>query len=197
MRMLALFAAAVVTLAAPARAVTITYSATLAPEVVGATGSGSATVVYDTVLNSLSVSATWTGLSSPTTVAHIHCCVAVAGTGTVGVAVTPATLPGFPVGLTGGTYTTVPVLDLTLASTYTGTFVTASGGTLAGAQAAIIAGMTGGTAYFNIHSTAFPSGEIRGFLSPVPEPGLGLLLLSAAALLPLARRRRRTEARVQ
>ncbi|MBU7586298.1 MAG: CHRD domain-containing protein [Nostoc sp. TH1S01] len=38
-----------------------------------------------------------------------------------------------------------------------------------------------GNAYFNIHTSVFPSGEIRGQLNPVPEPPthLGLLALTA------------------
>ena len=38
--------------------------------------------------------ASFSGLSGTTTVAHIHCCTASPGTGTIGVAVTPVTLPG-------------------------------------------------------------------------------------------------------
>jgi hypothetical protein len=176
-------------LASPAGAVSFTYNVTLSPEAVGATGSGTATVVYDDVLHSLSIDTTWSGLSGTTTVAHIHCCVATPGVGTVGVAVTPGTLPGFPVGVTGGSYTTVPVLDLTLTGTYTAGFVTGAGGTAAGAEAALFAGMNAGTAYLNIHSSTFAGGEIRGFLAVVPEPAVGLLLLGAGALLHFARRR--------
>jgi uncharacterized protein (TIGR03382 family) len=52
--------------------------------------------------------------------------------------------------------------------------------------------MGNGTAYFNIHSNAFPSGEIRGFLAPapIPEPaGIALAVLALAALLGTRRRR--------
>jgi hypothetical protein len=61
---------------------------------------------------------------------------------------------------------------------------------VAGAEAALFAGMNSGTAYLNIHTNLFPAGEIRGFLTLVPEPGLGLLLLGSGALLAFARRRR-------
>lgn len=185
----ALLGALVWALASPAGAASFTYDVTLAPEVVGATGSGTGTVVYDDVLHSLSITTDWTGLSGTTTVAHIHCCVATPGVGTVQVAVTPGTLPGFPVGVQGGSYTTVPILDLTLDATYTAGFLTVGGGTAAGAEAALFAGMNNGTAYLNIHSSTFPGGEIRGFLTLLPEPGAGVLVLAAAALLGFARRR--------
>lgn len=41
-----------------------------------------------------------------------------------------------------------------------------------------------GLGYFNLHTTNFPSGEIRGQITAVPEPSatLGLLLLGAAGV---------------
>jgi len=40
----------------------------------------------------------------------------------------------------------------------------------------LIAGLNDGQAYVNIHNQSFPGGEIRGFLTPVPEPASVLLL---------------------
>jgi hypothetical protein len=66
--------------------------------------------------------------------------------------------------------------------------VTAQGG-LAQAEAALIQGLSEGKAYFNIHTTFRPGGEIRGFL--VPEPGImGLLGLALGAAFVATRRRR-------
>jgi hypothetical protein len=106
----------------------------------------------------------------------------------VGVAVTPGTLTGFPVGVTSGTYDGSFATDDT--ATYTNGFRNgAGGGTAEGAEAALIAGMRAGTAYFNIHSSTFGPGEIRGFLAAVPEPAaLGLFGLGIAALSALRRR---------
>lgn len=172
--------------AGPAEAASITFKANLAPEAPGASGSGVVTVVYDDVARTLDIDTTFSGLFGTTTVAHIHCCTAIAGTGTVGVAVTPGTLPGFPVGVSAGSYATS--IDLTLASNFTAGFLNNfGGGTTAGAEAALLAGMYAGTAYFNVHSTAFPGGEIRGFLA-VPEPGSLLLLGTAFAALAARRR---------
>ena len=105
---------------------------------------------------------------------------------------TPGTLPGFPMGLTSGSYTTPSPLDLTDPATYTASFVTNfGGGTTAGAEAALLDGLNSGTAYFNIHTSEFPGGEIRGFLAPIPEPQTWALMITGFGLLGAVMRRSR------
>lgn len=187
---LAAAAAFVWTAAVPtADAALIRFGSDLGPETAGASGSGSVLVEFDDVALTLRITADWSGLSGTTTVAHIHCCVVPPGT--AGVAVTPGTLPGFPVGVMAGTYDS-PLIDLTDPTSFTAAFLNDfGGGTTDGATMALLAGMSGGTAYFNIHTTAFPGGEIRGFLHKVPEPGTLALALVALVGLIAARRLRR------
>ena len=124
-------------------------------------GTGTAKVTWNTLTNEMTVDVTFSGLTTPTTAAHIHCCVTPPGN--TGVATTVPTFTGFPLGVTSGTYT--HTFDMTSAASYNPTFVTANGGTAAGAEAALLAGLEAGQAYLNIHTKMFPGGEIRGFLA--------------------------------
>ena len=128
----------------------------------GSPATGSTTVAYSTTSHMLGVDVTFSGLTAGNTAAHIHCCVAPGGI--AGVATQTPTFAGFPSGVTSGTYTNS--FDLTLTSSFNPTFVTNHGGTVAGAEAAFASGLANGMAYFNIHTTTFPGGEIRALLVP-------------------------------
>ncbi len=155
----------------------------------GSPGIGSALVTVDTLTNLMTVNVSFTGLLSPTVASHIHCCAPLGVNAMVATAV--PTFPGFPLGVTTGTY--LQTFDLTAAATYNPAFITAHGGTVAGAQAAFIAGLVGGQTYLNIHTSQFPGGEIRGQLQAVPEPATLLLFGTsiAGAAEGLRRRRKR------
>ena len=176
----------------PASAHTVQYSAALsgaaeAPPNASA-GTGTVLVTVDLDLARMRVETSFGGLSGNTTNSHIHCCTAVAGTGTAGVATPLPTFPGFPAGVTAGTYDNT--FDLTLASSYNPAFVTNNGGTVSGAMNALIAGLDAGKAYLNIHTSTFGGGEIRGFPEAVPVPAaLWLMGAAVAGLAGFTRRR--------
>jgi hypothetical protein len=121
---------------------------------------GSATVTWDTTTSMMTVDVAFSGLTTPNTAAHIHCCVA--SPGNAGVATTTPTFTGFPGGVTSGTYThTFDMLNL---ASYNPAFVATHGGTAASSAAALLDGLKAGQSYLNIHTTMFSGGEIRGFL---------------------------------
>ncbi|SCY06043.1 PEP-CTERM protein-sorting domain-containing protein [Nitrosospira sp. Nl5] len=184
-----LFAAA---LAMPAAAQQTVYTAVLngpsEDDPNNSPGLGTATVTIDLDASTMRVQESFSGLLYDVTASHIHCCTDEPRTGAVGVATTVPTFTDFPSGVTSGTYD--HTFDMTLASSYNPTFVAANG-TVSGAFSALVAGLDAGTAYANIHTTAFPAGEIRGFLAPIPEPETYGMLLAGLAMVSLMARRRR------
>ena len=174
-----------------AQASLLLYSGNLsnAGEGSGSPGTGFALVGIDDVANSMRVQVTFSGLLGTTTASHIHCCTPTPGTGTVGVATQVPTFAGFPLGVTSGTYD--QTFDLTLTSSWNPSFTSSHGGTPQGAEAALIAALGVDEAYLNIHTNLFPGGEIRAFLTAVPEPGSITLFATGWAGAAVLRRRLR------
>jgi len=141
---------------------TLTGTAEVPPN--SSTATGSVTVTVNTVANTMRIQGSFSGLGTNTTQAHIHCCAAV-GTN-VGIATPAPSFAGFPLTVTGGTFDST--LDMTQTSSYSPAFVTANGGTAAGARAALFAGEDAFQSYFNIHTVNLPGGEIRGQLAALP-----------------------------
>ena len=152
-------------------------------------GTGFATVTLNLALMTMRVEVNFTGLSGTTTACHIHGPTTSAFTGAAGVMTTTPTFAGFPSGVTSGTYDNT--LDLTQASSFNPSFVTAQG-SVAQAASTLIAAIEQGKAYLNIHSSTFGGGEIRGFLA-VPEPTtVSLLVAGGIGILVAARRKKLT-----
>ena len=155
-------------------------------------GIGTATVIINTVAQTMEVEVTFSGLTGDPTGAHIHCCIAQPAN--TGVATTLPVFPGFPTGATSGTYD--QILDMTSLASYNPAFVSANGGTALSAEAALFAGIMADQTYLNIHTLpSFMGGEIRAFLDPVPLPaGLPLFATGLGALGLLGWRRKRKAA---
>jgi len=156
------------------------------------TAMGATVVRFDAASHMLEVDVAFGSLLGTSTAAHIHCCTAMAGKGTAPVMTELPSFTGFPLGVHSGAYS--QVFDTSLSSTWNPAFIASHGGTTAGAESAFAMGLNSGMAYLNVHSTAYPGGEIRGFLhaAAVPEPAnIALLGLGVPAVLLAARRRRR------
>ena len=144
---------------------------------------GSATFAYDTDTHSLTISIIFSGLVGTTTVAGVHAGTVLSpGNQTSGVAYF---MDGWATGLQSGTYTST--FDMTTA-TYGGVYTAAHGGTAASAAADLLAAMSNGRAYLNLRTTTYPVGEIRGFITLVPAPGM-LALIGMCGVLTGRRRR--------
>jgi len=119
---------------------------------------GMAMGTYDDATNVLTIQVVGSGFVANITAAHIH----TAPAGVNG----PVTF--FLTGATGGTsYNSNDIFNLSAAQETT---------------------FLAGGMYVNVHSTAFPGGEIRTQLNPVPAPSA--LALGGLGLLGFARRRR-------
>jgi len=142
-------------------------------------GTGYGTALYDNITHLLTLDANFSGLdtnaSTGTTASHIHAATTLPFQGTAGVATQTPSFVGFPLNVYSGTFHSV--LDLSQASSWNPSYVSANGGTPATAEVAFTSALATGRSYWNIHSQKFPGGEIRGFLQLVPEPASGLLLL--------------------
>jgi hypothetical protein len=157
-------------------------------------GTGFADLTLDTIAETLLGHIEFSGLSAPTTAAHVHCCLAspfLTGVN-VGVATVVPAFPGFPLGVTSGTDDFL--LNLNSASAYNPAFVTLQG-SLATAEVSFINGLVAGETYLNIHTAApngFPGGEIRGFVTrlTIPEPMTSMLLALGLAAAGFVLRRR-------
>jgi CHRD domain/PEP-CTERM motif len=152
-------------------------------------GTGYGTMLYDDVAHTMAYNGSFSGLTGNTTASHIHAPTALPFQGTIGVATQTPTFANFPNGVTSGTYS--DTYNLTLASSWNPAYITANGGTPAGAEAAFAAALFGNKAYWNIHSSTFGGGEIRGFMRLIPEPASGALVaLGLLGIAGVAGRRR-------
>lgn len=196
-RFISLFALGLAMFASPAAfADTLYYRATMSgpaeADPNASPGYGVAFFIVDDVALTMNMSVPFFDLLGTTSAAHIHCCTADPLVGAAGVATTTPTFPDFPGGVTSGLYQRS--FSLADAAFYNPAYITANGGTVDSARTTFLSGLASNEGYFNIHTSLYPGGEIRGFLvaAPIPEPSSWGMLAMGIGALGLWGRRRRT-----
>ena len=126
---------------------------------------GIASVIVKVNLDaSINIRGEFFGLSGNTTAAHIHAVTSQANVlGSIPATTLPS-LPGFPLGVTAGKFNVR--LDIFNASTLNPGFIAANGNNVYNASNVLLNAIADGHAYMNIHTTAYPDGEIAGFFTP-------------------------------
>jgi CHRD domain/PEP-CTERM motif len=155
-------------------------------------GSGVATAAFFNANNSIRLTGSFQNLTGLTLFGHLHCCTTPNANTTVAIEFTDN--PGFQVGVRSGSFdVTYNLLD---AATYGAAFLAASGGTALGARNRLLSGLNNNLGYFNIHSTVFRGGEIRGQLAGIPEPASWGMMIVGFGMAGAAMRRRKQAVRV-
>jgi hypothetical protein len=166
--------------AAPLHAASTTYRATLSGPAESppnaSPGTGMATLVIDDSAMTANLHVSFMDLVGTTSASHIHCCTTDPLTGAAGVATMTPSFVDFPLGVSSGVYD--HSFSLADPAFYNPAFLSAHGGTADAAAAYLLNGIAANEAYLNIHTSQYPSGEVRGFLVavPVPEPGSWAML---------------------
>jgi hypothetical protein len=169
------------------------YDVVLTSAAPGGTASGTALVTFDLDLITARLEASFSGLASGLVGVQLHCCSATPGAGLAPGALAITAPAGLPLGLGAGSFDIG--YDLADGATYTSTFIAASGGMVVDALNALANGAEAGLVVLTFSSSAFPGGEISGFLveqvASVPEPTAYTMLIAGLATVgALARRRR-------
>ena len=128
----------------------------------GSSATGQVSITLDDLTNEISWSGSFTGLGSSFLVAHFHGPALPNQNGAITVATAVTTSGGGLAGTSVGTATLTPTQ---------------------------VADLVAGLWYWNIHSSTFTGGEIRGNIGVVPEPGTAALL--GLGVIGLALRGRR------